>query len=348
MTAFALAGLAAQMLNALASVPFRRPWVGPEGLLHNTGLAVTRTVMRGFLGYATSLPIAEFRSLEWLLDGLCRVVLPPFLGPLDVTVEATTLAGIDALRFEPRSSAPRGTILYLHGGGHIGTSPAMYTIFMGTIVHETGCRLFVPDYRLAPEFPFPCSLADALATYRRLLDDVPPGRLFVAGDSAGGGLVSVLLLAAPAESLPTLAGAILFSPEASLALDDPSVTGNAGRDILPWNVPVWPYLRGLDARDPSVCAIDGDCRGFPPTFVSLGGDEIFRDAIRRFVERLRASGVETTAVEEPGMFHAFPLLVPWADASQRVCRTLGAFAQRRLVAAGPRPRASTAATRGLG
>jgi monoterpene epsilon-lactone hydrolase len=334
MTAFALTGLAAQLVNALASVPFRRPGRGREGLLHNVGITVTRTVMRAFLGYATSLPTSEFRSLEQLLDGICRVVLPPFLRRDGVVMDEAEIGGVGGLGYQHRSGAARGTILYLHGGGYIGTSPVMYSIFTGNIAGATGCRVFVPDYRLAPEFPFPASLDDAMAVYCGMLDaGVRPERLFVAGDSGGGGLVNALMLHPKSRTLPRPAGLILFSPEVSLTLDEPSIAENAGRDILPWNIPVWPYLRGLDARDPSVSAIDADLDAFPPTFVAFGGDEMFRDAIRRFVTRLRCSGVETIGVEEPGMFHVFPLLMPWADASQRVCRAVGDFVTGRLARA---------------
>jgi acetyl esterase/lipase len=335
MTVFAVAGLAAQLVNALASVPFRRPWRGPESRLHNVGISVTRTVMRAFLGYATSLPTAEFRSVEKLLDGLCRRVLPPFLRRFGVAMHDAEMGGVPGLRYAMRRGRPRGTIVYLHGGGYIGTSPVMYTIFIGRIVAETGCEVFVPDYRLAPEYPFPSSLVDAVAVYEGVLrSGVRPDRLFMAGDSGGGGLVNALMLSPQRRgSLRRPAGLILFSPEVSLTLDEPSISENASRDILPWNIPVWPYLRGLDCRDPSVSPIDADLRDFPPTFVAHGGDEMFRDAIRRFVERLAASGIETTAVEEPEMFHAFPLLMPWSDASRHVFRAVAEFVERRLARA---------------
>jgi acetyl esterase/lipase len=266
MTAFAVAGLAAQLLNALASIPFRRPWQGPETIVHNVGITVTRTVMRAFLGYATSLPTAEFRSLERALDGICRIALPPFLRRLGVVMHETAVAGINGLRYQRELGEPTGTILYLHGGGYIGTSPAMYTIFAGRLAHETGCAVFVPDYRLAPEFPFPYSLDDVIAVYRGLLESgVRPDRLFVAGDSGGGGLMNALLLDPRPRSLPPPAGLLFFSPEVSLTLDEPSITENAGRDILPWNVPVWPYLHRIDPQDPSVSALHANVDGFPPT-----------------------------------------------------------------------------------
>src|SRR3954469_12113270 len=85
--ALAVAGLSAQLATALATVPFRRPWQGPAGLLQNVGAAVTRTVLRSFIGHVTSLPIQEFRSVEGLIDDICRIVLPPFLPALDVTMD---------------------------------------------------------------------------------------------------------------------------------------------------------------------------------------------------------------------------------------------------------------------
>ena len=332
--ALAVAGLAAQLATALASVPFRRPWRGPAGRVHNVGVAVTRTVLRSFIGYATSLPIPEFRSVEILIDDICRIALPPFLKGLGVTARDTDLGGVPVLEYRPGRGASRGAILYLHGGGFIGTSPSMYAAFTGWIAHETGCRVFVPDYRLAPEFPFPASLLDAVSVYEAMLAaGVPAERLFVAGDSAGGNLATDLLVDAPGRHLPRPAGLILFSPEVSLALDEPSISENAERDILPWNIPVRPYLHGLEPRDERVAVADADLRRFPPTFVAFGGDEMFRDPIRRFVERLERSGVDTMAIEEPGMFHVYPILMPWADASRRVYRAVGAFVRKRLESA---------------
>ena len=95
-------------------------------------------------------------------------------------------------------------------------------------------------------------------------------------------------------------------------------------------MPVRPYLHGLDPHDVRVSAIDADLRGLPPTFVAYGGDEMFRNPIRRFVERLEVSGVDAMAIEEPDMFHVFPILMPWADASRRVYRAVARFVRKRL------------------
>ena len=152
----------------------------------------------------------------------------------------------------------------------------------------------------------------------------------MAGDSSGGGLVASLLYSmhTHATTGPSPAS-MLFSPELDLLLDEPSVTANADRDILPWNIPTTAYLHGRDAGSAPVSGVDQDVSGWPPTFVSFGSDEMFRDAIRLFVTHLEGAGVDTTSLEEPGMFHVFPILMPWAEGSRRAYRAVGEFVRGR-------------------
>jgi monoterpene epsilon-lactone hydrolase len=326
-----LAGLAGQLGTALVRVPFRRPWRGQGNLPHNLAVAVTRETLRSFMGYSSSLPIDEFRSVELVLDDLCGAVLPPLVRSLRVDLEEAEVAGVPGVWYHPRPGPAEGTILYLHGGGYVGTSPRMYAVFAAWLSRRTGCGVFVADLRLAPEFPFPADLEDAVVVLEALLaEGVRPGRLFVAGDSSGGGLAASLLYAMDHVRHRSIAGVILFSPELDLLLDEPSVAANASRDILPWNIPTAAYLHG---RDPSSGVLSGlaqDVSGWPPTFVSFGGDEMFRDSIRDFVVHLERAGVETQAHEESGMFHVFPILMPWADASRRTYRAVGEFVSAHL------------------
>lgn len=345
-TAVALAGFVGRLGLALASVPLAKPWEGPESTVDNVGQSVTRKVMQAFFGYTTALPQEQLRSVEVVLDDICRVVLPPFVHRLEVDIDQGSVGGVSGLWYRPRRATddldhrPPGVILYLHGGGYIGTSPAMYSAFTGYLAHETRCAVFVPDYRLAPEFPFPAALMDAIAVFEGLCGEgIQPGRIILAGDSGGGGLVTSLLQDSLAAHLPDPAGAILFSPEVDLVLDEPSVSENVGLDILPARVPVEPYLHGHDGHDGLVSAIYGDLDGFPPTLVAFGDEELFRDPIRRFVQRLKVAGVETVVLEEPDMFHMYPILMPWAEASHRLYRAIAEFVDKRLAqsAAGATP-----------
>jgi acetyl esterase/lipase len=113
-----------------------------------------------------------------------------------------------------------------------------------------------------------------------------------------------------------------------LQLDDPSITDNADRDILPWNIPTTAYLHGADAISRPVSPLTADLSEFPPTCVTWGGDEMFRDPIRHYVDRLRVAGVPTEAEEFPGMFHVFQMLMPWADASRAAFGLVRSFVQK--------------------
>jgi acetyl esterase/lipase len=93
---------------------------------------------------------------------------------------------------------------------------------------------------------------------------------------------------------------------------------------------VRPYLHGVEPRNDRVSMADADLRHLPPTLVAYGGDEMFRDPIRRLVERLQRSGVQATPIEEPRMFHVFPILMPWADASERDYRAVGSFVRKQF------------------
>jgi acetyl esterase/lipase len=335
-TAVTLVGLAENLLNGLARVPFKRPWTGPSGAVQNVGESVTRQVIRSFMGYSTGLPIEEFRSMERALDDLCRVLLPPFVDAKDkVHLEEDAIAGVPGVWVRSREGGDvDGTILYLHGGGYIGTSPMMYAAFVGALVRGTGCEVFVADYRLAPEFPYPAGLHDAADVYGGLLDaGIDPAHLVVAGDSGGGGLATSLMGELFRRGRPQPGGLVLFSPEVDLDLDHASVTDNAPKDILPWNIPVTSYLHGVQPGDARVSAVFADPAWFPPTFVASGGDEMFRDGIREFVARLRAAGVETESSEEPGMFHVFPIVMPWAGAARRVFADVDRFVDRHVTPA---------------
>jgi acetyl esterase/lipase len=321
-----LCSLAGSMGAAALRLPFRKPWEGTGGLLRNLGVSTTRELVRSFLGASTSLPIDEFRSIEKVLDTISGTVLRPLARAERIGIERETVGGVPGLWLRPHLGRPEVQMLYLHGGGYIGTSPSMYIAFAARLARTTRCAIFVADYRLAPEFPYPAPVDDAVAVLEALRDEAPDRVLFVAGDSGGGGLTGSLLYECAARGLPGPAGVLLFSPEVSLVLASPSITENAPRDVLPWNIPTSAYLHGTDPRSVAVSA--GDVTDWPATFVSYGGDEMFRDPIRALVARLRDAGVDTEAHEQPGAFHVFPVLVPWAASTRETYERAGAFVGR--------------------
>ena len=338
-------GLASNLVGAFARIPFRNPLHGPRNSPRNLVVSTTRELVRSLFGYASSLPIDEFRALERVLDTISGQVLPPFVALQGVRAAADVLGGVPGLWFRPSPSAeagndaaevgetvaPLGTILYLHGGGYIGTSPRMYALFIAHLARVTGCEVFVADYRLAPEFPFPAASDDIISVANHLVaGGTAPDRLILAGDSGGGGLLGTVLHRMTRNAQRRPAAVLLFSPEVSLTLSEDSVIDNAPLDILPWNIPVNSYLHGIDPSDDRVDVLLDDLSAWPPTFLVYGGDEMFRDAIRMLAQKLDADGVPHKTLEVEGMFHVFLFLLPWARESRDVYREAGAFVRGAL------------------
>ena len=171
-------------------------------------------------------------------------------------------------------------ILYVHGGGFVIGSPALYRHLTWRLAAAAQSRVLAIDYRLAPEHPFPTALDDTLAAYGWLLEQgADPRRVAVIGDSAGGGLVFSLLLRCRDEGrLPLPAAGVALSPWTDLALTGPSLQQNARADpfIDGSDLPLiagW-YLAGADPRDPYASPLYGDPSGLPPTLIQVGSDEI--------------------------------------------------------------------------
>ncbi len=129
------------------------------------------------------------------------------------------------------ASQPAGVMLYLHGGGYFACSPMTHRPITGGFAKH-GFAVFAPDYRLAPEYPFPAAIEDALASYRALLAAHDPANVVVAGDSAGGGLALATMLAARDAGLALPAGLVLFSPWTDLAGTGASLQANARMESM--------------------------------------------------------------------------------------------------------------------
>lgn len=333
-TVRALLGMLAAIARDVAAGLQRRPWRNAGAPARATAHALVLSAMKGFMTYAAALPTPQLRSIEIVIDDASALALPPPWRRERLHLVDGVLGGVAGEWVIPRHGPLNGILLYLHGGGYVATTPHMYGGVVSHLALATRCATFLPDYRMAPEFPYPAALDDARSVYLALLDLVDTDRLVVAGDSGGGGLTAALLQDLPASGLPHPAGAILFSPEVDLALGGRSIVDNAPLDILPDTIPVDPYLQGVDPHDPAVSPLYADLRGYPPLLVTCGGDEMFRDEIRDFVVRAGRAGVDVDYYEAPAMEHVFEILSPLArsstaafsDVRDFTCEVLGASA----------------------
>lgn len=232
--------------------------------------------------------------------------------PRHCRYETTTLGGRPAERVMADEGASRNVVLYLHGGAYCLGSPRTYRSITGHLAVLSGATVYVPDYRLAPEHPYPAALQDALAAYRALLDHgVAPQRIAVAGDSAGGHLALSLLLTLREAGLPQPAAAVLLSPWTDTTLDDPGVAALAARDPMlspAWSKACGALFRGdIAADDPKVQLLRADLAGLAPLRIEVGSEEILLSDAERLVESARAAGVAVSYRRWDGYWHVFQI-----------------------------------------
>ena len=229
---------------------------------------------------------------------------PTFPDPKGVTYEAGSVGGVRGEWVRPKKG-PALRMLYIHGGGFIACSPRTHRPITGALANR-GFSLFVPDYRLAPEHPFPAAVEDIVAVWRAFSAE---GEACVAGESAGGNLALVLLHEAEAKNLPKPWAAALFSPATDFVSETGSRVTNAWRDAMfdPKALAAIRsmYLGNADPADPRISPIHGDPTGFPPLLFHVGEREVLRDDSVHMAERARAAGVEATLRVFPVVSHAW-------------------------------------------
>jgi acetyl esterase/lipase len=190
--------------------------------------------------------------------------------------------------------------------------------------------VFAPEYRLAPEHPYPAALDDAERAYEWLRHRDASRAITVVGDSAGGGLVLALLLRLRDRQAPRPAGAVLLSPWTDLAGSGESIRENDGRCAMfrPENMSVFAacYAPAAAWKDPDVSPLYGRLHDLPPLHVQVGQDELLRDDAVRMHRGVQAAGGVSELVTYDGVFHGWQMLdglVPEArDALQRAARFL--------------------------
>lgn len=248
--------------------------------------------------------------------------------------ETVQCDGVAAEWISMPESRPDRTLLYLHGGSFAFRFPNTHAAFAARMGRLLGARVLLPDYRLAPEHPFPAAPDDCHGTYRWLLGrGTSPGNVVVVGDSAGGCLALVTLHRARQATEPQPACAVLLSPAVDCTFGSHSMVDNAGRDpllrlgdmlVLRRHYVPSPHLY----THPEVSPLFADFHGFAPLLLQAGSSEMLRDEAVRTAHKAHAAGVDVELELWPDMPHVFQV-APFLPESTRALHHIAAFVAAR-------------------
>lgn len=224
-------------------------------------------------------------------------------------------------------------VLYLHGGGYIVGSPITHRNLTTRLVRYAQSRVFAINYRKSPEYPYPYALEDALHAYQWLLEQgIDAKDIVIAGDSAGGNLTLVTLLAIRDKNLPKPAGGVCLSPWTDLTAKGESMRFNKGSD------PMIPSRRvrhaaklhanGMRLEDPRLSPIFADLEGLPPLLIHVGDNEVLLSDSTRFAAKAKDSGVDVELKVWRNAPHVFQLFAGIVPQSNQSLREIGHFVQR--------------------
>ncbi|MSR83017.1 MAG: alpha/beta hydrolase [Candidatus Latescibacteria bacterium] len=252
---------------------------------------------------------------EFDLDGLRRG-MGTRQAPANPDVECirSQIDGIPCEWVVAPGADPNLRLLYLHGGGFVAGSAANYLPLAAHLSAAAQCAVLLPDYRLAPEHPFPAAIEDCIRAHEQIIVSGPYGQAparatFIAGDSAGGSLTLATLLALRDRRRPLPLAGMPLSACTDLTLASESIRSEEDPICSARCMPVFAdlYLGETDPRNPLASPVFGDFTGIPPLLVQVGEHEMLRDDSIRVAAKARADGVEVTLEVWPGMVHVFQI-----------------------------------------
>jgi epsilon-lactone hydrolase len=253
----------------------------------------------------------------------------------DVRIESVDANGVRAEWSSTPDADPACVILFLHGGGYVSGSIESHRPLATEIGRVCGARTLALGYRLAPEYPFPAAIEDALAGYRFLLSHgIEPRHIAVAGDSAGGGLTVALMVSARDGGLPQPACGWCISPWVDLECLGGSMTSKAGVDPLiqkPYLQELAAaYLNGTDPLSALAAPMYADLKGLAPLLIQVGSAETLLDDAVRLANVAGIADVPVTLEIWPDMIHAWPLFHQQLAAGRHAIASAGAFIRSKM------------------
>ena len=251
-----------------------------------------------------------------------------------ISTEAVDADGVPS-EWVSAPDANNGAVLYLHGGGYVTGSVASHRGMAANLSRASGCRVLTIDYRLAPENKHPAQVEDAHTAYRWMLNNgVDASSLFVAGDSAGGGLTVATLLKARDAGDPMAAAGVCISPWVDMEATGESMTTKAGVDPMVQKAGLLDmaanFLGDGDRHDPLAAPLHADLTDLPPLLIIVGTAETLLDDATRLHEKAEAAGVDSTLELWDDMIHIWPWFAPFLPEGQQAIEQMGDFIKEQV------------------
>ncbi|RAH27286.1 alpha/beta hydrolase [Pantoea agglomerans] len=242
-----------------------------------------------------------------------------------ISYNTITLGNVPTMISELHEHAGNRVVLYIHGGGYVHGGVEAYRGLTGRIATFLKAKVYTPDYRQAPDFPFPVPVDDVFSAYRSLLDSGTDAKnLVLVGDSAGGAMVVTIMRKARDAGIPLPAAAVAISPWADLTHSGLSATTREGIDPLCsvgfLNILAREFLAGELLTHPDASPVYANVQGLAPTLIQIGENEVMLSGAIQLASNLGEARVRTALEVWPGMFHVWHLLagtLPEADQALR-------------------------------
>ncbi len=304
----------------------------PDKRVCERRLIVENAALGEVIGLLTSRPRPENPTVEEMRLGF-ELLSQKFAASASVQTEAVEVNGVSAEWVSAAGVEAECRILYLHGGGYAIGSSATHRGLAERLSRAASARVLVIDYRLAPEHPFPAAVEDATTVYRWLLaSGETPGKIAVAGDSAGGGLTVATLVALrdAGDALP--AAGVCLSPWVDMEGIGESMSTRSGLDPMVQKegllgMAAW-YLNGADPRTPLAAPLYADLQGLPPLLIQVGTSETLYDDSTRLADRAKAAGVDVTLEPWDKMIHVWQLFAAMLPEGQKAIDRMGEFVRQ--------------------
>lgn len=260
-------------------------------------------------------------------------------GDYDVYTEDVILnKNLKSRWIKGKNTRDDAVILYFHGGGFCMGTIDCYTNPCSSLVDLTQINLFLPEYRLAPENPFPAGLFDCVCAYDYLIEcGYEPNKIIFVGDSAGANLALSTSLILDKRNAIMPSSLALMSPCTAVEMyDDDNVYVDmeksdallSARILRLWSKA---YRGGYDSKDPLISPVYANLSNLPPIFMNIGTSDMLCDSARLFHMRALDYGVDSTFITNEGCFHSHHLFSNYIPEAQKGIESMKKFIEKKLV-----------------